>query len=63
MEIDPGHRLTEHELVQDEYLRNLRLHDKLEQIIQQESLDKSNYENVQQICRETKSDKMQKLRW
>ena len=57
MEISPGHKLIEHELVQDEYMRTL------EQIFWLESLDKSRHENFQQIFRETKSDKMQKLRW
>ena len=34
MEIGPGHKLTEHELIQDEYLGNFRSHDNLEQVFQ-----------------------------
>ena len=52
-EIGPGHKLTEHELVKDEYMRNVRSYDNLEQIFQQENLDKSNHENLQHISRET----------
>ena len=62
IEIGPGCKLIEHELVQDEYLRNLRHYDSLGQMFWQEKLDKSNHEHLQQIFRENKSDRMQKLR-
>ena len=61
-EIGPRCKLPEHELVQDEYLRHLRPYENLGQIFWQEKLDKSNHQNLQQISRETKSDKMQKFR-
>ena len=61
-EIGSGCKVTEHELVKDEYLKNVRPYDNLGQIFQQENLDESNHENLQQIFIETKSDKMQKLK-
>ena len=40
----------------------MRPHNNLEQVFQPESLEKGNYKNLQQMARETKSNKMQKLR-
>ena len=56
MEIGPRHKLTEQKLEQGEYVRNLKPHNHLEQVFQQESLEKDNYENYQKVARETKAD-------
>ena len=57
-EIGPRCKLTEQELEKGEYLRNLKPHNHLQQTFPQESLEKDNYKYLQQMARETKSDKM-----
>ena len=61
-EIGQGQNLTEHELAQDEYLINLRPQENLEHMYQQDKLEKNDQGQLRQLYRETKMDKLQKLR-
>ena len=61
---EPGQRqnFNEYELVQDEYLNNLGTTDNIEQTHTQERLGNINNRQMRQLYRETKTDKIKKLR-